>query len=263
MDEDDPLRRLALRQLADPDLHGSSSWYTYARDIAHTYGLNLVGPCIHPWTKGTWKALLKEAIHGHWFAGLIRGAAAKTSLHWLDCRLLTRGRAHPIWSTTRTPRQARRAAIRAKLACGVYMLQDRAAKFSLADSPLCPLCGEEEEDTSHFLLRCKALQGTRDVFMARLHQLFEEADIRVKDQDEMCRVILNGGRGGEHIYDECDKSGKIHNKNFNTRAYRQKNTELNVILSSVCNDLCYMLHRERDILCILPSEGGSGAAEDT
>jgi hypothetical protein len=55
------------------------------------------------------------------------------------------------------------------------MLQYHHAKFSRNKiSPICKLCGEEEEDRD-FLLECKTLEENRKTQMVKLYQALEEA----------------------------------------------------------------------------------------
>ena len=42
-------------------------------------------------------------------------------------------------------------------------------------SPICKLCGEEEEDRVHFLLECKTLEEDRKTQMVKLGEALEEA----------------------------------------------------------------------------------------
>jgi hypothetical protein len=49
------------------------------------------------------------------------------------------------------------------------MLQYHHAKFSRNKiSPICKLCGEEDEDRVHFLLECKTLEENRKTQMMKL-----------------------------------------------------------------------------------------------
>jgi hypothetical protein len=55
------------------------------------------------------------------------------------------------------------------------MLQYHHAKFSRNKiSPICKLCGEEEEDRD-FLLECKTLEENSKTQMVKLYQALEEA----------------------------------------------------------------------------------------
>ena len=55
------------------------------------------------------------------------------------------------------------------------MLQYHHAKFSRNKiSPICKLCGEEEEDRD-CLLECKTLEENRKTQMVKLYQALEEA----------------------------------------------------------------------------------------
>ena len=56
------------------------------------------------------------------------------------------------------------------------MLQYHHAKFSRNKiSPICKLCGEEDEDRMHFLLECKTLEENRKTQMVKLGEALEEA----------------------------------------------------------------------------------------
>ena len=58
----------------------------------------------------------------------------------------------------------------------VGMLQYHHAKFSRNKiSPICKLCGEEDEDRVHFLLECKTLEENRKTQMVKLGEALEEA----------------------------------------------------------------------------------------
>ena len=56
------------------------------------------------------------------------------------------------------------------------MLQYHHAKFSRNKiSPICKLCGEEDEDRVLFLLECKTLEENRKTQMVKLGEALEEA----------------------------------------------------------------------------------------
>ena len=66
--------------------------------------------------------------------------------------------------------------IKLRLITDTYMLQYHHAKFSRNKiSPICKLCGEEEEDRVHFLLECKTLEENRKTQMVKLGEALEEA----------------------------------------------------------------------------------------
>ena len=69
-----------------------------------------------------------------------------------------------------------KAEIKLRLITDTYMLQYHQAKFSCNKiSPICKLCGEEEEDREHLLLECKTLEENRKTQMAKLYEALEEA----------------------------------------------------------------------------------------
>jgi hypothetical protein len=69
-----------------------------------------------------------------------------------------------------------KAEIKLRLITDTYMLQYHHAKFSRNKiSPICKLCGEEDEDRMHFLLECKTLEENRKTQMVKLGEALEEA----------------------------------------------------------------------------------------
>ena len=68
-----------------------------------------------------------------------------------------------------------KAEIKLRLITDTYMLQYHHAKFSRNNiSPICKLCGEEEEDREHILLECKTLEENRKTQMVKLCEALEE-----------------------------------------------------------------------------------------
>jgi hypothetical protein len=69
-----------------------------------------------------------------------------------------------------------KAEIKLRLITDTYMLQYHHAKLSRNKiSPICKLCGEEDEDRVHFLLECKTLEENRKTQMVKLGEALEEA----------------------------------------------------------------------------------------
>ena len=123
LQQDAPLRRLALRQLAG--LLTSHSWFVHVRNIAAEYGIDLVSACITPWGKENWKRYIKEIIRSKSHINLLQEAAAKSSLKYLDLNLCIKGKPHPIWHTClKSLGEVHRATFRAKMLVGTYMLQE-------------------------------------------------------------------------------------------------------------------------------------------
>jgi hypothetical protein len=65
-----------------------------------------------------------------------------------------------------------KAEIKLRLITYTYMLQYHHAKFSRNKiSPICKLCGEEDEDRVHFLLECKTLEENIFIYILYLIKL--------------------------------------------------------------------------------------------
>ena len=69
---------------------------------------------------------------------------------------------HHAWTTfDPNTKDVQRAAVKARMITGTYMLQEQKAKFYSDQDASCPLCDQESETLEHFLLRCQQLDETR------------------------------------------------------------------------------------------------------
>ena len=197
MEENHPLRDLARRQLTLPD--HASSWFVHVRKLAIRLGIDLLKPQSHPWDSLAWKKYIREAVFGTQFSQLINEASQKSSLKLLDLSLLDGGKPHILWKTSiYSIEETRKAAIRAKLLTGTYILQATQKKFGKSTTSICFLCGLEEEDVAHFITRCPELRETRDTWTPKINNLLTQAGICTNTQLALqwVKIVLNGACGG-------------------------------------------------------------------
>jgi hypothetical protein len=157
---------LIHRQIAVKS-HTSSSWIIMIQSTLHKYGLPHIIDLIKikP-SKQVWKKEVDKAINSHWERVIEEEAEEKSSTIFLN-RSHTANKPHLIWrATTTDPRDVRRAAIKAKLLSGSYILQHNRAAFNQTHDTTCPLCNAEVEDVPHFLITCPALSKERDPILA-------------------------------------------------------------------------------------------------
>ena len=80
------------------------------------------------------------------------------------CRI---GQIHPVWQNLNCPLDIEKATVKAQLLIGRYPLSScRTSGYNR--SVLCPLCQEEEETATHFLLNCPALEKQRSTYIQRI-----------------------------------------------------------------------------------------------
>ena len=153
-------RQTAMKELS------SSSWVIKTQLLLNKYNLkHLISVIQEKPSKECWKKQVDEAIHDHWATVLRREAATKSSIKFLN-HTFSPGEPHLIWRAVSTdPRDVRRAAIKAKILAGAYILQCNRARFNHTCNTTCPLCGRAEEDLPHFLLDCQATQHLRTPIM--------------------------------------------------------------------------------------------------
>jgi hypothetical protein len=184
--------QLAHRQLATKTL-SADSWFQESARLLLNYGL----PSIHtlmkdPSGKETWKRLVKQAVEGHFTQSLKEDSKVMKNMKYINTKNYRPGSPHPLWGTVlQNTRDVRRAAVKAKVVSGTYLLQANRAWFNQHQTSTCPLCSLEPEDYHHFILRCPALKEERDKYMAELGQVHS-----IEHQEDKWRYVCSND---EHL----------------------------------------------------------------
>ena len=124
------------------------------------------------------KQSIKDTIAKLWHGQMVVEAATKSSMWFMNFTQYQPQSTHPVWSTVGTnPRDTRKAIIKAKLLSGSYILQHNRARFNQYKvSGHCLMCGVEDEDVTHFLLRCEYLKDIRQTYMDDHRILYPDFD---------------------------------------------------------------------------------------
>ena len=260
-----PIWKLALRQLARPDCP-KKSWFTYVEDIGNQYGIDVRKQILYPWPKLSWKSFVKKTILQHWHDKLLEAATKKSTLKRL-CLPKNPDEPHPVWlSCQGNPYLVDKAAVRAKMLVGRYLLQSDLAKFSKGNSsPSCQLCGATDEDTVHFLIECPMLSTVRQDKIEQLQQLYQEEDLcPPKSREELVSAILNGSyyRSDNRLISTGDDWRTMRNITKPGLSQGEGHTLINLQehregANKIASALCHHLHTERDILINTALLGGS------
>jgi endonuclease/exonuclease/phosphatase family metal-dependent hydrolase len=229
-------RDIVIRQLA---MKGpkSCSWVTNVSRILDKY--NLPSPFIvaetQP-TKTTWKRVVKAAIQAHWTRELKRKACSQSSLQFVNIDGCQIGVKHQVWSTVSAePRDATRAAVKAKLLTGTYMLQSNKAKFNQYQiDETCPLCDDGMEDRKHFIVVCRCLQLTRDPYMSSLGEVMAKVDMA-----SWQNIVNNSDLLLQFVLDCSDPCVMVQIKDASDYVGR---------VESITRRMCYALHCKRSAM---------------
>ena len=190
---------LARRQLA-VKTNKSKSWFIHVKKLLRKYDLPSPYELLeNPPRKDTWKSTVSIAVNALWNQEAKECASSKSSLKYLNIDSLEIGVVHPVWSSlTGNPREIERAAVKARLLTGTYVLQANRAKFNQFNvNPTCKICGEEAEDRLHFILRCNALEANRRHHIKKicdiLNKSYSSATVQkiVGNQLTMLQIILD------------------------------------------------------------------------
>ena len=224
-------RDIAERQLALKK-DSSSSWFIYVKKILEKYDFPSIYDLLNdPPVKTLWNLNIKKTIVNFWIEKITTESEDRVSLKYLNRSNYRRGVVHNIWLNTNDDSLAvRKAGIKAKLVSGTYILQNKTAKYSPQNSSAtCPLCNSEDEDLTHFLLLCPALQ-VRDKFISKLQNFLN--NIGLKERYENNNELLVST-----ILDPTSSKVPIVLQNPDNLQF----------VESLSRGLCYALHAARSI----------------
>ncbi len=270
LDLSNPLRALAERQMA---LGNANSWFTHVLSLAEKYDLPLEAYLQEPWNKSHWKASVRDAVNSYWNRNLIKEASAKTSLKYICPNLIGDGKTHPVWTrSSNNPRSIRAAAVRAKMLTGTFPIQTNLKRNRQHESAICRLCQQADEDTTHLILHCPALEDIRKSGLKRLRDLFLEMQwVIPPEPHKWCRIILNGDPDlatcrppqskftcSHRCSCSCSHSGRerksLRELELESRVFSKGQQKL----ARIANDLCLKLDNKRSELLALLVQGDPG-----
>jgi len=240
LEEDNPLRNVAKRQLASPK--DSKGWFTMALEVAAKYDLDAVAiqSLYLSMNNREWKKVIGDAIFYFWQQHLIDVARASSSLKYLDVNRVQVCRPHHIWPLKGDSRLRVAAAYRAKMVAGSYILQSNRARYNNNEvDPTCPLCEDGVEDLPHFITTCTALREIRDILLTRLIEMNEV--FATKDSEQLTVEILNCG--------PCLKASRCKTKTNHSKYKTMVNNPCECVkVGNLASILCLKLHNKRNDL---------------
>ena len=209
------------RQLAVKDLD-SKSWTVQIRRLLMQYELPSAYELLNaPPSKPKWKKLLKEAIDRYWERSLKAEMSEKQTLKYMNPAACVIGRVHPVWGSAKTDKlNVIKSMVCAKLLVGRYPLMGGSSRTRGADQT-CPMCLQEPETISHFILRCPSLHKARNQHLQKLLSRLDRKD-QPSEDDETIKTIL-------------DPSWVTDDKE-----------ELQELMS-ISRELCFALHHARSV----------------
>jgi hypothetical protein len=197
------IQDLINRQLATAE-DCSRNWTSHVTRLLKKYDLpTAYQVSSNPPTKQHWKRTVKSAVYGTWDKDLREEASSKSTMQYLDldhCRI---GRLHPVWKELSSPLDIQKATVKAQLLV---------KRYPLATSPtsgarrlmICPLCGEEDETTEHFVLTCQTLRDVRTPYLLHILETCRSRSISV-DLISLTSMIMDSSKLSNH---------ELHTRNF-------------------------------------------------
>ena len=229
---------IAHRQLATKSIK-ENSWFQQTEKILHYYEL----PSSHTLLENTpskevWKHTVKMAIENKVTAVFKEEAKLRSSTKYINVDSYIIGTPHPVWTTVEvSTRDVRRAAVKAKILTGTYLLQANRAKFNQFTNDTCPLCEESAENYHHFILICPALNTQRVKYMKELEQLFKRNMV-----EEKWRYITERQ---EYLLQAIIDSTRLH---------WLIGSNLPPLIEPISRRFCFSLHLERSTLVALKAK---------
>ena len=228
-------KQIAQRQLMVKD-NNSNSWLIAVKKIIWKYDLpNIYLLLEKPYSKYQWKKLVYQEVHKFWKHHIVETSKLYKNLDFLNIEIYTPGKQHPlIYISTSSLKDFTRIPIKLKLVSGAYIFQLNRSKFKNNQcDPVCQLCGMEDEDISHFLLRCNILESIRQNAYSELAyefvKLTNQQFCNLSDKEKIS-IILD--------------SSTLLSKNNNSSRFNITIQKLKC-LEYQCRRLVYNLHSAR------------------
>ena len=234
LDNNNPLKALALRQLALKDPK-SGSWFGRLQEAAARYDIRIHEALHLPWPKVPWKMYCKKAVTSYWHLKLIKEAVEKSTLKLIIWNI-TDFEAHGVWrSCSGQPRLVEAASTRARMMVQRYSINSVRWRQAQGETSSCPLCGHNNEDMEHFLIICPKLSHIREERVKELQNLYAAEDMpHPTSPSELCSAVINGDR----FYTGSPGWGQLE--------VTSRLTENSRFGHLLCTILCHKLHTERE-----------------
>ena len=159
-----------------------------------------------------------------------------SSLKYFKPQFMSLLRPHPILSTAAHSYDTNKMIVQLRMLSGRYRVGSLLKHFSPSNTGICELCGTEEEDLQHMLIRCPNLQDRR--------RLLIEYSRSVLLQSPTCTLILEDILSSSsqdtqvQFLLDCSALPDV------IRAAQHDNTVL-PLLFKISRTWCYSMHRTR------------------
>ena len=181
-------KQLAMRQLLNKSTD-NRSWFINIKKILLKYEFSNINELLtNPIRKSLiWKSSVQRAVENFWTEKIRETATWYPSLEHLNSKLYAPKLPHPIIDISKdlnTSRASISIGVKLKIVTGTYPFQGSRAKYSNI-SPICELCGENDETLEHFLLECKLLYAPRSEHLSIISDIlasFDNLDSEIKVQ---------------------------------------------------------------------------------
>jgi hypothetical protein len=165
-----------FRTLASPKEHPSfDDAFKVQVPGAHQYGLPLPYEVVlRTPTKERWKQAVKCGVRAYWTRRIESEADSKSSLTHMN-KQMTVNSVADIWETsTENVIESSKAQLKARVLTGTYRLQALAKRQNQHETDgTCRLCKQGEEDRTHFVTACSALEGIRQIWETKISDFLE------------------------------------------------------------------------------------------
>jgi hypothetical protein len=182
------IREIISRQLAVSDMD-TESWTSNVRRTLAKYSLPSAFALLQdPPTKLRWKQMVKRAVCDEWCRKLQEEANNKSSLQLLNIDRCELGRVHPVWENLNAM-EIDKATVKAQLLVKRYPLATSPTAGTLRVDT-CPLCKEDSETTTHFLLQCPILREDRLPYLMKILENCRLYHLSI-DPIDLTKIILD------------------------------------------------------------------------
>ena len=150
-------------------------------------------------SKLSWKHQYKQSKLETWSRTLQADLSEKSSVKYLNKKVLKLGQTHQIWSSLdSTVSAVRKGITKCRMLTGTFLTEQDKHKFSKGDiGSICKLCAVESEDLPHILLKCSALYETRKEYYLKIRSEIlkfigeERLEAHFNDKASIMKIIMD------------------------------------------------------------------------
>ena len=224
-----------VKYLLESSSENSTTWSINLRHICKMYGLEDPLSCLsrNAPSKQTFKEMIKTKITAFHEKELKLQASTNSQMTYLNVNLSSlNGKPHPCLSNIITTQEVKKLRPHLKFLSGDYLTYQTQYERTTKGSPLCKICGLENETISHIIATCPYYDETRKRILNEILNVSKMS----KTELNLEMLLKNSESLTQFILDPTS---------FNLSSRVHRNDPVCQTLFKLSRDMCFSIHNAR------------------